>query len=317
MSESKDLAISAEQDEFTKPQLAVLAHAGVQGAPREDLQVFFHQCKRTGLDPFNREIYMIGRRQRDYSGNWSTRYTIQVGIDGFRKIAHRKCEALKEPLSISQGYLATPAGKWVDVWTDQTRPPVAAKVVVKRGAGEFVGVAHYAEYVGLKGDGKPNHMWATKPATMLAKCAEALALRKAFPMEMSGLYTAEEMEQADNPELPERGERETKPQRAPKPAQPAKEEISEEDKQVVDKLLTVAKYAGETYYNLTEKQWHGTVLYVLKRETIPTQISVEQAEEVFNYMRGRVLEDHDADINQMMLGEDIVDAEIIEEGENE
>ena len=79
----------------------------------------------------------------------------------------------------------------------------------------------------------------------------------------------------------------------------------------------MAKDAGETYYNLTEKQWHGTVLYVLKRETIPTQISVEQAEAVFNYIRGRVLEDHDTDINKMMLGEDIVDAEIIEEGENE
>ena len=79
----------------------------------------------------------------------------------------------------------------------------------------------------------------------------------------------------------------------------------------------MAKDAGETYYNLTEKQWHGTLLYVLKRETMPTKLSVEQAEEVFNYMRDRVLKEHDADINQMMLDGDIVDAEIIEEGENE
>lgn len=299
MSESKDLAISAEQDEFTKAQLAVLAHAGVNGAPREDLQVFFHQCKRTGLDPFNREIYMIGRKQRDYGGNWSTRYTIQVGIDGFRKIAHRKCEALKEPLSISQGYLATPAGKWVDVWTDQTRPPVAAKVIVKRGAGEFVGVAHYAEYVGLKGDGKPNRMWATKPATMLAKCAEALALRKAFPMEMSGLYTAEEMEQADNPDP--RGHVERKP--APRPL-------------IDDKTLTeVAELAGAL--GLKTKAVLDGVAYVTKgqeRVQRVEEMSQEAAMKLVEYMRSR-LPAEQTETPEVVEQQEVIDAEIVEEGE--
>ena len=299
MSESKDLAISAEQDEFTKPQLAVLAHAGVQGAPREDLQVFFHQCKRTGLDPFNREIYMIGRKQRDYGGGWSTRYTIQVGIDGFRKIAHRKCEALKEPLSISQGFLATPAGKWVDVWTDQTRPPVAAKVIVKRGAGEFVGVAHYAEYVGLKGDGKPNRMWATKPATMLAKCAEALALRKAFPMEMSGLYTAEEMEQADNPDP--RGHVERKPAARPL---------------VDDKTLAeVEQWAG--VLGLKPKAVLEGVAYVTKgQERVQhlEEMSQDAAIKLIAYMRSRLPAEQE---NPEVVDEqqEVIDAEIVEDGE--
>lgn len=299
MSESKDLAISAEQDEFTTPQLAVLAHAGVQGAPREDLQVFFHQCKRTGLDPFNREIYMIGRKQRDYGGGWSTRYTIQVGIDGFRKIAHRKCEALKEPLSISQGFLATPAGKWVDVWTDQTSPPVAAKVVVKRGAGEFVGVAHYAEYVGLKGDGKPNRMWATKPATMLAKCAEALALRKAFPMEMSGLYTAEEMEQADNPDP--RGHVERKPAARPL---------------VDDKTLNeVAELAGAL--GLKSKAVLEGVAYVTGgRERVQRveEMSQDAAIKLIAYMRSRLPAEQE---NPEVVDEqqEVIDAEIVEDGE--
>ena len=299
MSESKDLAISAEQDEFTTSQLAVLAHAGVQGAPREDLQVFFHQCKRTGLDPFNREIYMIGRKQRDYSGNWSTRYTIQVGIDGFRKIAHRKCEALKEPLSISQGYLATPAGKWVDVWTDQTRPPVAAKVIVKRGAGEFVGVAHYAEYVGLKGDGKPNRMWATKPATMLAKCAEALALRKAFPMEMSGLYTTEEMEQADNPDP--RGHVEHKP------ARPL----------VDDKTLSEIKQLALSLGVKPRDVLEGVAYVTGGRERVQRveEMSQDAAEKLVEYMRTRLPVEQARAREALDEQQEVIDAEIVEGGE--
>lgn len=59
------------------------------------------------------------------------------------------------------------------------------------------GVALYREYAGTRFDKStqrhvPNSMWASKPATMIAKCAEALALRKAFPQDLSGLYTADE-----------------------------------------------------------------------------------------------------------------------------
>jgi hypothetical protein len=56
--------------------------------------------------------------------------------------------------------------------------------------------AFFDEYAAKKKDGELTQMWATKPRIMLAKCAEARALRRAFPEECEGMYTSEEMEQA-------------------------------------------------------------------------------------------------------------------------
>jgi phage recombination protein Bet len=184
-----ELTINEEQTSFTNEQLAALGHMGVQNAHRGDLEVFFHQVQRTGLDPFARQIYMIQRQGKQ---------TIQTGIDGFRLIARRAAdhsgEVFGEPETLWCGH----DGIWHDVWLDPKLPPAAAKVVVQRGQGTFPAVALYTEYVGRKRDGSVNSMWASKPAIMLAKCAEALALRKAFPQDLSGLYTSDEMDQADN-----------------------------------------------------------------------------------------------------------------------
>jgi hypothetical protein len=96
-------------------------------------------------------------------------------------------------------YWCSDSGAWRDVWTD-TKPPLAAKVVVyRKGCSHpFTGIAHYKEYVQTKKDGSATTFWQRMPAGQLAKCAEALALRKAFPAELSGIYSDEEMHQAEN-----------------------------------------------------------------------------------------------------------------------
>lgn len=182
-----ELTIKEDQTGFDAKQVAALHQLGMKDAQPADLAVFFHQCQRTGLDPFARQIYMIERWTKD-----GPKQTIQTGIDGFRLIARRATDRNRGTLSISQPYFAGRDGVWRDFWPFD-EPPVAAKVMVKRDGGEFPAVAMFREYAGTTKSGQLTRMWAEKPAVMIGKCAEALALRKAFPLDLSGLYTADEI----------------------------------------------------------------------------------------------------------------------------
>ncbi len=193
-----DLAIESDQTGWNDKQVAALKQLGVDNATKGDLDVFFHQCQRTGLDPFAKQIYMLGRNTRDQrTKQWVTKYTIQTGIDGFRLIARRAVDARRETLGYEDTVWCGEDGKWTDVWLSNT-PPAAAKVTVIRNGERFPGLATYSEYAATDRDGKPNQMWSKMPANQLAKCAEALALRKAFPQDLSGLYTSDEMAQVDS-----------------------------------------------------------------------------------------------------------------------
>lgn len=193
---------------FSAEQRELLARTILREVKSEDeRRLFIETCERTRLDPFQRQIFPVIRREKVGRGSddhWVDRMTIQVSIDGFRLVAQRTGEYAGQV----GPHWCGPDGQWRDVWL-APEPPVAARVgVYRRGFVEALfAVARfdaYAQTRTVKTDGgrqKLVHagLWARMPDLMIGKCAEALALRRAFPAELSGLYTSDEMAQAENP----------------------------------------------------------------------------------------------------------------------
>ena len=172
---------------WTPEQTQLISTTIAPGCSGDELRLFAYACQRTGLDPFSKQIYAIRRRQKQSDGNYAYVMTIQAGIDGLRSIAERTGQ-----LDGSETFWCGDDGQWQDVWLS-SKPPAAAKTIIHRkGASHpFVGVARFADYNAGQG------LWTKMPAAMIAKCSEALALRKAFPADLSGVYSTDEMQQAE------------------------------------------------------------------------------------------------------------------------
>lgn len=167
-------------------KLKLLKDTFCKGATDQELMLFVHACERTKLDPFMRQIHAVKRWDNTLKRE---AMTIQTGIDGYRLIAERTgCYSPgREP---SYSY---------DANGNIESGTAYVKKMSKDGSWhEVAATAFYDEYVQRTKDNQPVSMWRKMPRNQLAKCAEALALRKAFPAELSGIYTREEMEQSES-----------------------------------------------------------------------------------------------------------------------
>ena len=171
------------KDDWGGEKLRLLKDTIASDLTIAELGLFCEVARAKGLDPFARQIYAVKR---------GGKMTIQTGIDGFRSIAERT----KKYRGQSGPWWCGEDGIWKEVWTSN-QPPFAAKVEIHRQDFNvpLAGIAHFKEYAQSYG------LWKSHPCTMIAKCAESVALRRAFPQQLSGIYTADEISTVDEQDL--------------------------------------------------------------------------------------------------------------------
>ena len=279
MNEVAKLPTTGDVGDWTDSQKALMEFAGLvkkvgdgfSYAPRATIEAFAQTVQRTQLDPIARQIYCIER---------GGRYTIQVSIDGARLVAQRSGQY--------EGQTATEwtsdGETWLDVWLSK-EPPQASRVGVWR-TGFREPVYAVATWDGFapksKSTGDVTGLWATGlGAHMLAKCAEMLALRKAFPMELSGLYVPEEMDQSA-PNKPFTGDVDSPnaPSKVLKGTDWVEEMNKLTDKADLAKLYERIRDHGEMTANLSKKlqDYAGTLTLDSRETATPVSEEIVDAE---------------------------------------
>lgn len=177
---------------FDDEKIELIKRTVAKGATDDELALFLHQAQKTGLDPLAKQIYF-----QKYNTKNGPVMAIITGIDGYRLVADR---TNRYAGSSDAEYGETKSDKYYDTkFYYPTWARVTVRKFVKGVVCEFSASASWYEY--YPGD-KKGAMWRKMPRVMLAKCAEALALRKAFPADLSGVYTRDEMDQADYGDVP-------------------------------------------------------------------------------------------------------------------
>ena len=185
---------SQDITQFDARQIQLLKDTICKGATDQEFELFVGVCKRTGLDPFAKQVYPVKR--------WDSKLgrdsmTIQTSIDGYRLIADRTgryCPGREPTYEYdAQGNLVSATAYVKKQTRDGTWHEVAAK-------------AFYEEYCQTfldkkTGEKKPTQFWEHMKHNQTAKCAESLAIRKAFPAELAGVYSQEEMQQSETLEV--------------------------------------------------------------------------------------------------------------------
>lgn len=171
---------------FTEEQEQLIRDSFANGATEQEFQVLMQVAKARRLNPFLRQIHFVKRWSSELKRNvWSA----QAAIDGFRSIAEASGKYAGQD---------EPEYEYDPKLRDDRENPLGillcrVRVYRKDWERPCVGVVHWDEYVQKNRDGGLSKFWREKPRVMMAKTAESVALRKAFPEELSGLYTPEEM----------------------------------------------------------------------------------------------------------------------------
>lgn len=176
--------------QFAPAEMQVIRRTVAKDCTDAEFNLFMSVCSRTGLDPFRKQIYAAVYGRGDKRS-----MTIITGIDGMRAIAARSGRYRPDENEPELVYDEAAKDK-------RTNPLGLVKAVVtayvQDDAGVWYpvkGVAYWDEYA-TAGQSKWSNKWDTMGRVMLAKCAEAQALRRGWPEDLSGLYAAEEMDQA-------------------------------------------------------------------------------------------------------------------------
>lgn len=143
-------------------------------ATPSELALFVEYCKSTGLNPFKKEIWFI----KDHTG----RLQMMTGINGFWSLANSFSE-----FDGAEVGLIDKEGNWVKSVPTDDFIGAWCRVYRKDRRIPMEGEALLSDYR------KPFGLWKTAPRIMIKKVAESIALRKAFPQQLNGLYTQEEM----------------------------------------------------------------------------------------------------------------------------
>ncbi|GIK15022.1 MAG: hypothetical protein BroJett002_37290 [Candidatus Brocadia sinica] len=247
--EAKTIAITSEQIELVKNTIA-------KGATDDELRLFIYYCKSRGVHPLDKMIHFVKRKSDD-----GFVATFQTGIDYFRSSAE------------DSGEYNGQEGAEFEGETNEGYPYLARVKIYRKGIDRaFVGEARWDEF--YPGE-KLGFMWRKMPHHMLAKCAEALAFRKAFPKKLAGLYIPEEVQSVEAHEIKDK-KPEVRPPQIKEPTKPEPQKVITSIKAITQKPgknnSVRYKIAGETADYFTFDAKYATLAKSAQDATLKVEI---------------------------------------------